>query len=191
MDTTLPFALTARKVLARPVMAKFVVVALVVVDIAMVTPWNVVEAAVQTFPVLRFMPQLLTVALPLYELPVKVLLVERLLRLFPRDMPLMVELARYELLIDVVADTAPLVPNRRPVIDATDRPPVVVVPVTVWNPVVVRLDVEALARVVWPVTLRKPLAETFVVEALANVELPDTARVPVAVILAAVRFPAK
>ena len=137
------------------------------------------------------MPQLLTVALPLYELPVKVLLVERLLRLFPRDMPLMVELARYELLIDVVADTAPLVPNRRPVIDATDRPPVVVVPVTVWNPVVVRLDVEALARVVWPVTLRKPLAETFVVEALANVELPDTARVPVAVILAAVRFPAK
>ena len=77
-----------------------------------------------------------------------------------------------------MALTAPLVPKRRPLRAATDRPPVVVVPVTVWNPVVVRLVVEALASNVWPVTVRVPVAVIFApVRLPLKNPLPTTERV--------------
>ena len=78
------------------------------------------------------------------------------------------------------ADTAPLVPQRRPDSDATERPLVVVVPVIVSDPVVVRLDVEALPRVVWPDTASAPaMLEVAVVEVetmLPTVAVPLTTK---------------
>ena len=130
----LPFALTARKVLARPVTARLVVVAEVVVE-RPATRFENVELAVEMIPLLkvckadqvlalpRFKPIVLVVD-PLYPpAMLRVLSGERVARLDPRDIPLMVELARYELLIEVVADTAPLVPNKRPEREAMFNPP--------------------------------------------------------------------
>ena len=147
-------ALTARNVLARPVTARLVVVALVVVERPAIR-LEKVELAVEMMPLLkvcralhilvlpRLRPTVLAVP-PLYDPEkVKVLSVAvRAAKLLPRDMPLMVELARYELDMEVVADTAPLVPRSRPESDPSDRPLVVVVPFTVNPPANVEVAVE-------------------------------------------------
>jgi hypothetical protein len=162
VETTLPLALTARNVLARPVTARLVVVAEVVVESTAMRFVNV-ELAVEMMPLLKvwralhvfalpkFKPMVLVVD-PLYP-PAKVRVPSavRELRFNPRATPEMVELARYELLIEVVADTAPLVPKRRPEREPTDRPPVVVVEVTARVPVAVRLP----PRKVLPETSRR------------------------------------
>ena len=162
----LPFPLTARKVLASPVTARLVVVAEVVVE-RPATRFENVELAVEIIPLLkvcsadhvfalpRFRPIVLVV-LPLYA-PEKVNVPSVAVsdaRLFPRDMPLMVELERYELLIEVVADTAPLVPKSNPEREATDRPPanvevaVVEVAFTAPNVPVVAARIVPVLRVV-------------------------------------------
>jgi hypothetical protein len=125
VETTLPFALTARKVLARPVTARLVVVAEVVVERPATRLVNV-ELAVEMIPLLkvckadhvfalpRFKPMVLVVD-PLYP-PAKVRVPSavRELRFNPRATPEMVELARYALVMELFGSDTVLVAMRLP-----------------------------------------------------------------------------
>ena len=104
----LPFALTARKVLARPVTARLVVVADVVVLNPKVCP------PVQVLALPRFKPTVLVVD-PLYP-PAKVRVPSavRELRFNPRATPEMVELARYALVMELFGSDTVLVAMRLP-----------------------------------------------------------------------------
>ena len=125
VDTTLPFALTARNVLASPVTARLVVVALVVVD-SPTTRLSKVELAVEMMPLLkvckadhvlalaRFNPTVLVVE-PLYPpARVRVPSADKVLRFNPRAMPLMVELARKAFVMELFGSDTVLVAMRLP-----------------------------------------------------------------------------
>jgi len=116
----LPFALTARKVLASPVTARLVVVAEVVVE-RPATRFVNVELAVEMIPLLkvcradhvfallRFKPTVLVVD-PLYPpAMLRVLSVERVARLDPRNIPLIVELASSAFVIELLGNRTVLV----------------------------------------------------------------------------------
>jgi hypothetical protein len=125
VEIMLPFALTARKVLANPVTARLVVVALVVVE-SPTTRFVNVELAVEMIPLLkvckadqvlvlpRFKPTVLVVD-PLYP-PAKVRVPSavRELRFNPRATPEMVELVRYAFVMELFGSDTVLVAMRLP-----------------------------------------------------------------------------